>query len=236
MKKILKNKIILMIILCVLSCGIGITASNIYQSNSIEYSPTDSSWEVSNVNEALNDLYEKYKSSDESAIIVPLLNVIYSGNNTTETIVPLSSTSSSFTLTKSNTCQYGPLNYVDTDKFYIWNLEEEPKLLKSISATASVNSGSYASGANQQGVLSIYLYDSNDNLIGSTSERVISGKGTYTVTTIMDLTKYTITDQNVYIKLGVQALGCDDDTVSGVGTASATISSPSSVTLTYMTK
>jgi len=36
---------------------IGIYGANVYQSNTIEYSPTDESWSVSNVNEAINSLY-----------------------------------------------------------------------------------------------------------------------------------------------------------------------------------
>ena len=37
--------------------SIGIYGANVYQSNTIEYSPTDTSWEVNNVNEAINSLY-----------------------------------------------------------------------------------------------------------------------------------------------------------------------------------
>ena len=36
---------------------IGIYGSNVYESDTIEYSPTDESWSVSNVNEAINSLY-----------------------------------------------------------------------------------------------------------------------------------------------------------------------------------
>ena len=116
MKKIIENKIILMIILCIVSCGIGVTAASIYQANTIEYSPTDASWEVSNVNEALNDLYynmnnveqykkiiKSYKKCDGSAcsasLTVPsgaekgiLIGDLYSYNS-----------SSGFTLSLTNT-------------------------------------------------------------------------------------------------------------------------------------
>ena len=37
---------------------LGIYGANIYESNSIEYNPTDASWEVNNVNDAINDLYD----------------------------------------------------------------------------------------------------------------------------------------------------------------------------------
>lgn len=38
--------------------GIGIYASTLYKASDVSYAPTDASWEVSNVNDALNDLYE----------------------------------------------------------------------------------------------------------------------------------------------------------------------------------
>ena len=41
----------------VILCGGIVYGVNTYQSNSIEYSPTDSSWNVNNVNEAINSLY-----------------------------------------------------------------------------------------------------------------------------------------------------------------------------------
>ena len=68
MKKIIKNKIILMVILCIVSCGIGVTAASIYYATDISYTPTDSSWEVSNVSEALNDLY--ILENDDTAEII----------------------------------------------------------------------------------------------------------------------------------------------------------------------
>ena len=36
---------------------IGIYGSNVYESDTIEYIPTDNSWGVNNVNEAINSLY-----------------------------------------------------------------------------------------------------------------------------------------------------------------------------------
>jgi len=51
------KKIFLGIIVGLILCGGVVYGVNTYESNTIEYSPTDSSWEVSNVNEAINSLY-----------------------------------------------------------------------------------------------------------------------------------------------------------------------------------
>ena len=51
------KKLLLGFLLGIILCG-GITyGANIYQSNSIEYNPTDASWEVDNVSAAINSLH-----------------------------------------------------------------------------------------------------------------------------------------------------------------------------------
>jgi len=63
MKKILKNNLpgfILGIILC---SGV-IYGVNLYKSEDIQYQPSDDSWEVSNVSDALNSLYNNKSLSD----------------------------------------------------------------------------------------------------------------------------------------------------------------------------
>ena len=61
MKKIIKklksNSLFMFILGGLIFGSIGIYGTNNYQSNTIEYSPTDASWEVSNVSEAINSLY-----------------------------------------------------------------------------------------------------------------------------------------------------------------------------------
>jgi len=51
------RKIILGFILGGIICSGIIYGATLYKSEDIQYSPTDSSWEVSNVNEAINNLY-----------------------------------------------------------------------------------------------------------------------------------------------------------------------------------
>ena len=58
MKKIInKNTVFSFIIGGLIFGSIGIYGANNYKSDGIEYSPTDTSWKVSNVNQAINSLY-----------------------------------------------------------------------------------------------------------------------------------------------------------------------------------
>ena len=59
MKKIFDKKIIFSFIFGILLCSGIVYGVNTYQSETIQYSSTDASWKVNNVNEAINDLYIK---------------------------------------------------------------------------------------------------------------------------------------------------------------------------------
>lgn len=50
--------------------SIGIYGVNKYKSETIQYSPTDSSWNVNNVSDALNSLYDKNNNNISSAAYV----------------------------------------------------------------------------------------------------------------------------------------------------------------------
>ena len=56
MKKFIKNNIFGFLIGIILCSGV-VYGTSSYESNNIKYSPTDSSWNVNNVNEAINSLY-----------------------------------------------------------------------------------------------------------------------------------------------------------------------------------
>jgi len=62
------KKFILGTIVGIILCGGIVYGANIYESNSIEYSPTDASWEVENVNDALNDLHTLVGAASKSNI------------------------------------------------------------------------------------------------------------------------------------------------------------------------
>ncbi len=64
MKKIIKNKIILIVILCIISCGIGVYAATTYKASDVVYNASDGT--SMNVNEALNELYNNCKSGISS--------------------------------------------------------------------------------------------------------------------------------------------------------------------------
>ena len=67
MKKFIKNNLFGFILGIMLCSGI-VYGTNIYESNTIEYNPTDASWEVNNVNDALNVLYDKLAISNAKFI------------------------------------------------------------------------------------------------------------------------------------------------------------------------
>lgn len=56
MKKILRNNLLGFILGIILCSGI-VYGINLYKSEDIQYQPSDAGWEVSNVNDALNSLY-----------------------------------------------------------------------------------------------------------------------------------------------------------------------------------
>ena len=62
MKKLIKNNLFGFIIGGIIFGSIGIYAASIYYAKDISYEPSDASWEVSNVNEALNELNEITKN------------------------------------------------------------------------------------------------------------------------------------------------------------------------------
>ena len=59
MKKILKNKTFLIVILCIISCGIGVYAAVTYSASDVLYTSSDGT--NMNVENALNNLYNKTK-------------------------------------------------------------------------------------------------------------------------------------------------------------------------------
>jgi len=71
------KKLITGFILGIIACSGIVYAAN-YLASDISYEPTDASWEVNNVNDALNDLYENSKSNNEPVTNSPIL--IYTGS------------------------------------------------------------------------------------------------------------------------------------------------------------
>ena len=65
-KKIKSNSLFTFILGGLIFGSIGIYGANVYESNTIEYSPTDENWEVSTVNEAINSLYSMKTELDNT--------------------------------------------------------------------------------------------------------------------------------------------------------------------------
>ena len=86
MKKIIKNKIILIVILCIISCGIGVYAATTYKASDVVYNASDGT--SMNVSDALNELYNNMNTGGcSSKVATPTLGtemipVIISNNGT----------------------------------------------------------------------------------------------------------------------------------------------------------
>lgn len=57
MKKVFSSRIFLVVVTAIITTGGTALASCTYYSNQVLYSPSDNTWNVSNVKEALDDLY-----------------------------------------------------------------------------------------------------------------------------------------------------------------------------------
>ncbi len=95
MKKIIKNKIILIVILCIISCGIGVYAATTYKATDVIYNASDGT--SMNVSEALNELYNR---SNNNGFIV---NWKYMSSTRVDNyIVPINKYNSSFVSINDN--------------------------------------------------------------------------------------------------------------------------------------
>ena len=69
MKKIIKSRIFLIVILCIISCSIGVYAATTYKATDVVYNASDGT--SMNVNDALNELYNNMNSGGCSSKIAP---------------------------------------------------------------------------------------------------------------------------------------------------------------------
>ena len=71
MKKILKSRIFLVIITAIICTSIGVSATILYQADEIGFTPDDPNWNVNNLEDALNDLYENKEDSSDILWVNP---------------------------------------------------------------------------------------------------------------------------------------------------------------------
>jgi len=129
MKNFIKNNIFGFIIGGLIFGSIGIYGSNVYESNSIEYSPTDASWEVSNVGDAINSLHSVVTELDDikglgNADASQILNgqtAVVKGSTITGTMIDNGAWTNTPTSSGKVTIPVGYHNgsgYVDTTSIY----------------------------------------------------------------------------------------------------------------------
>ena len=63
--KLKSNSLFIFILGGIVFGSIGIYGANIYESNEVEYTPTDSNWNVNTVNDAINSLYSMKEELDD---------------------------------------------------------------------------------------------------------------------------------------------------------------------------
>ena len=99
MKKIMRNKIILIVILCIISCSIGVYAATIYKASDVVYNASDGT--SMNVEDALNELYNKSFNNEtlnDDLIVASWLNYDFTKNNFLTLMKPSVYDSSFFSL------------------------------------------------------------------------------------------------------------------------------------------
>ena len=75
LKKLKNNTFLGFILGIIVMSGIGVSATVLYQSNLVSYTPTDTNWNVDNVKDAIDELYAAVENNKDS--------VIYLGTGTT---------------------------------------------------------------------------------------------------------------------------------------------------------
>ena len=89
MKKVIKNRIFLIIVLCIISCGIGVYAAVTYKASDVLYTSSDGT--SMTLNDALNDLYSiKNLGTATSSDIISGKTAVVQGKLITGTLNKLS--------------------------------------------------------------------------------------------------------------------------------------------------
>ena len=177
MKKVIKNKIFLIVLLCIISCGIGVYAATTYKANEVVYNASDGT--SMNVNDALNELYDAKKNIVEESkknpdVISSIVSSLYNGEKKTYTIAGKSINCASFSGTSKCTDSFT----FDSNKINIYETPDgKTAVLNSIALTVgnsnSHSSYSYENSASNS-AYSIIMEDGSTLLSGSTINNTLS--------------------------------------------------------------
>ncbi len=104
MKKVIKNRIFLIIVLCIISCGIGVYAAVTYNATDVLYTSSDGT--SMTVSDALNELYQDFEISSYVGLMFSTSNISSASKNIEVKDFNQNygtSTNTSITLTKKGT-------------------------------------------------------------------------------------------------------------------------------------
>lgn len=101
MKKVFDKKILFIFMVGIMLCSGIVYATTLYKATDVSYEPTDESWEVANVSDALNSLYASGKSISISSVAKDA-----SGNDAAVHYygARISSVTKTFTMNKGKMC------------------------------------------------------------------------------------------------------------------------------------
>ena len=177
MKKIIRSRIFLIVIVCVISCGIGVYAANTYKATEVLYTSSDGT--SMNVEDALNELYDTKKNIVEESkknpdVISSIVSSLYNGEKKTYTIAGKSINCASF----SGTSRCSDSFTFDSDKINIYETPDgKTAVLNSInlSVTNSNRHSSYSyENSASDSAYSIIMEDGSTLLSGSTINNTLS--------------------------------------------------------------
>lgn len=192
MKKIIKklkaNSLFIFFLGVIVTSGV-VYGTNMYESNTIKYKPSDTSWEVSNVNEAINSLYSMKQELDNikkignatSSNILSGKTAVVQGNKVTGTMTNLSNQGSLWINTDNgkfyNNVSHTYSNGTTTNEmvtFYSKHSGYFDNTTKFIFGEKSWIQSKIRSGETFLGVTGTYTSDAT-----ATSSDILSGKTAY---------------------------------------------------------
>jgi len=179
------KKIIFVILVSLLLCSGIVCGMNLYKSVDIQYTPSDETWEVNNVSEALNSLYDMMENSS-SVIHIPTLTFSSSCSANSSMGAGSSVSTNTVSVSSSTTSQF-TFSIKDYSKLSIENGSCTYTLKDSTNAlsdkTGTLNSSGYISIIGYDTLVLSYSINCSGSGI-STHNSSASGSNTSTLTNL----------------------------------------------------